>query len=520
MLLLLCVCFFSLLAKHNDATHACVPPLTCIHVLPTQSLSSAVGDSRALRKTSVLDIFGFEFFSVNRFEQFCINYANEKLQQYFVDFVFKLEQAEYVAEGIDWQQVEFKDNRECLSLIEAKPTGVLAILNEACIAPAASDHDFACQAREKLAGIPHFGAPKMPHTSFVIEHYAGQVMYTTDGFVDANRDLLQPALIDLMMSSQSRYVQELFINVESSDPSPHASSSSFSTSYGVGDAHEVGHESRDAHASSRARGGMLRGTRAGPSGRSTIIFKSITTQFRNQLGALVAAIRHTSPHFVRCINPNAQRSPIFFDTMACLEQLRCGGVMDAVHVTRSGFGSRYVYADFIARFHCCAPLAADGCDGSQVQIAAALIRAMGMREDMFRLGSSKMFLRHHVIELLEVRRSELLRQFVARLQCAWRRCCSHRQMKVRLCSHPLVEQCLVPSHQTTCCIPDISLRLFLTTASLVPNLFACGLSCWCVWRGVCMRIEGGLLNQILDRGRVFGVCVCLCQSVFGMSSLE
>jgi hypothetical protein len=93
----------------------------------------------------VLDIFGFEFFAVNRFEQFCINYANEKLQQYFVDFVFKLEQAEYVSEGIDWHQVDFKDNRQCIALIESRPGGVLSILDEACIAPGSTDADFACQ---------------------------------------------------------------------------------------------------------------------------------------------------------------------------------------------------------------------------------------------------------------------------------------------------------------------------------------------------------------------------------------
>jgi myosin-5 len=109
------------------------------------SLSSVSRNSKSVRKTSVLDIFGFEFFSVNRFEQFCINYANEKLQQYFVNFVFKLEQAEYVAEGIDWHQVDFKDNRQCIALLESKPAGVLAILDEACIAPGSSDPDFVCQ---------------------------------------------------------------------------------------------------------------------------------------------------------------------------------------------------------------------------------------------------------------------------------------------------------------------------------------------------------------------------------------
>jgi len=278
------------------------------------------------------------------------------------------------------------------------------------------------QLRDKLVGSPHFKAPKIPHTAFVVQHYAGEVLYTTDGFVDSNRDLLQPALIDLMMSSSSNFVQELF---------SHAVMPQFETNgaqtpaYGAGShsQHKGGRLGPGSAAPRRAGAADSfrdRGDRGGPSGRSTIIFTSVTAQFRNQLGALVTAITNTSPHFVRCINPNAERSAEDFDTMACLEQLRCGGVMDAVHVTRSGFGSRYLYPDFISRFHCCAPKVADECKGSNREIAAALIRAMGMQEQMFRLGASKIFLKHHIIEMLEVRRSELLREYVVRLQSVWR----------------------------------------------------------------------------------------------------
>ena len=176
---------------------------------------------------------------------------------------------------------------------------------------------------------------------------------------------------------------------------------------------------------------MQRAARGGPSGRSTIIFESVTTQFRNQLGALVAAIKQTSPHFVRCINPNNQRCAETFDTLACLEQLRCGGVMDAVHVTRSGFGSRYLYADFISRFHCCAPKAASAAGGrgsgqdvpdTMQDIAATIIQAMGVPTDLFRLGATKLFLRHHVIEMLEVRWSALLRVLCVSLSRALSLC--------------------------------------------------------------------------------------------------
>lgn len=211
--------------------------------------------------------------------------------------------------------------------------------------------------------MPHFSAPKIPHTSFVVRHYAGEVLYNTEGFVDSNRDLLQPALIDLMVSSSSRFVQEIF-----SQPSQFEAHSHGEASSGQGGgAHTQNKGARGgAGAAASRRAGVMDSfrDRGGPSGRSTIIFTSVTAQFRSQLGALVAAIGHTSPHFVRCINPNTERSAEDFDTMACLEQLRCGGVMDAVHVTRSGFGSRYRYPDFIARFHCCAPRAADECDGS------------------------------------------------------------------------------------------------------------------------------------------------------------
>jgi myosin-5 len=222
------------------------------------------------------------------------------------------------------------------------------------------------------------------------------VLYSTEGFVDSNRDLLQPAIVDLMSASSSPFVKELFTAFEDS-PShlPHT-------------------RTVVAHPQPTRWGGIgnaQRAARGAPSGRSTIIFESVTTQFRNQLGALVAAITQTSPHFVRCINPNNQRCPETFDTLSCLEQLRCGGVMDAVHVTRSGFGSRYLYADFISRFHCCAPKAARDADGrgAEQEIAATIISAMGVSADLFRLGTTKLFLRHHVIEMLEVRPSQLRR---------------------------------------------------------------------------------------------------------------
>ena len=240
------------------------------------------------------------------------------------------------------------------------------------------------QVREKLAFRPHFAAPKMPHTSFIVQHYAGEVLYSTDGFVDSNRDILQPALIDLMLSSTSAFVQALFTDFGETDSQAHSQPAECGDRVAPGKRGVL--QRAAALNSARTVGGKGRG---GPSGRSTIIFTSVTSQFRSQLGALVSAISLTSPHFVRCINPNTRRSPTDFDTMSCLEQLRCGGVMDAVHVTRSGFGSRYLYPDFIARFHCCAPKAVDAGDGSPPQRAAALIRAMGLREDIFQLGKTR-----------------------------------------------------------------------------------------------------------------------------------
>ncbi|EKX36969.1 hypothetical protein GUITHDRAFT_165588 [Guillardia theta CCMP2712] len=340
--------------------------------------------ARRTLKTSVLDIFGFEFFDVNRFEQFCINYANEKLQQYFVEFVFKLEQAEYIAEGIDWQQVGFSDNRASIELIEAKPNGILAILNEECILPSGgSDQDFARKVREKCEASSCFFAPKLQTDSFTVKHYAGEVNYSSEGFVDANRDLLQPALLDTMIQSGSSFIRNLFDNPL------------FDINNRRDEKSSQEQDRRGRQQPGRAGAGAGAG---GQPRRSTLIFTSVSTQFRQQLVSLVSAISKTSPHFIRCINPNNVRSPALFDTFACLEQLRCGGVMDAVHVTRSGFGSRYPYHDFLERFQCCIKETR----GQTVQEkASAIMTAMGMNANMFRLGRTKMFLRHHVIELLE-----------------------------------------------------------------------------------------------------------------------
>jgi myosin V len=162
------------------------------------NISLQAGKRRTSRSISILDIYGFESFTRNSFEQFCINYANERLQQHFNRHLFKLEQEEYVEDGIDWAKVEFEDNQDCLNLFEKKPLGLLSLLDEESTFPNATDLSFAIKLKQHLDSNPCFKGAR--GKAFTVSHYAGEVMYDTSGFLEKNRDLLHVDLIQLLAS--------------------------------------------------------------------------------------------------------------------------------------------------------------------------------------------------------------------------------------------------------------------------------------------------------------------------------
>jgi myosin-5 len=269
----------------------------------------------------VLDIFGFESFQTNSFEQLCINYCNEALQQQFNAFVLKNEQAEYEREGIDWSFIEFPENQDVIDLIDKRGSGILGILDDQCRAPGTSDKSFALDVYNKCKGQARFSASRKQAATlhFSVRHYAGQVEYDTKGFIEKNQDALPKEATELLQNSYNPFIRVLADILETSAIER---TSATDTPYKM----------------RRADSAI---------GRSTV-----GGQFRRQLRHLRAKIDQMSPHYVRCLKPNDELIPDHFDRAAVAEQLRCGGILEAVRVARAGFSNHYPHEDFLRRYRC------------------------------------------------------------------------------------------------------------------------------------------------------------------------
>mmetsp|Transcript_19546 Transcript_19546/g.25216 ORF Transcript_19546/g.25216 Transcript_19546/m.25216 type:complete len:1148 (+) Transcript_19546:87-3530(+) len=247
----------------------------------------------------LLDIFGFESFVVNRFEQLCINYANEKLQQKFTEDIFRSVQQEYEAEGIELAEIYFDDNTDVLDLIEGR-SGLLALLNEECVRPKGSDFDFVQKALQQNKDSDCLITNKMDRMSFGVHHYAGKVMYDADKFVSSNQDLLPIDLGDLCMKSANFII--------SADMEKKAAETS-------------------------GRGAPKRG-------KSNLVGATVWGKYKTQLMSLMNNLRKTSSRYIRCIKPNMKKVPILMEHIPTVEQLRCAGVVAAVTLSRSAFPNR------------------------------------------------------------------------------------------------------------------------------------------------------------------------------------
>ncbi|KAG2498422.1 hypothetical protein HYH03_003680 [Edaphochlamys debaryana] len=277
--------------------------------------SAANGAGRRHLSIGLLDIYGFESFEINDLEQLCINLTNEKLQQHFNTHVFKWEQAEYEREGVDWSYISFRDNADVLELLEGK-LGVMDLLDEACRFPKATAEDLANKygSGSALGASSRFARLKRPANAFSIEHYAGSVTYSTSNFLDKNRDYVVAEHQALM----SRSSQPLVLELWAPEPAP-------------------------ASGSNGAPNGK------GPS-QSQFQFRSVSSQCRKQLAELMGALAALQPHYVRCIKPNPANAAGEFAPTYSLQQLRCGGVMEAVRIACAGFAYRRPYASFLDHF--------------------------------------------------------------------------------------------------------------------------------------------------------------------------
>ncbi|XP_075302633.1 unconventional myosin-Vb isoform X2 [Opisthocomus hoazin] len=336
----------------------------------------------------VLDIYGFETFEVNSFEQFCINYANEKLQQQFNSHVFKLEQEEYIKEGIPWTLIDFYDNQPCIDLIEAK-LGILDLLDEECKVPKGTDQNWAQKLYDRHTGSQHFQKPRMSNTSFVVLHFADKVEYQSEGFLEKNRDTVYEEQINILKASKYQMVADLFRDEKDAAPT---------TSVGKG--------------TSKI---SVRSARLAIKAANKEHKKTVGRQFRNSLHLLMETLNTTTPHYVRCIKPNDEKLPFKFDPKRAVQQLRACGVLETIRISAAGFPSRWSYHDFFNRYRVLMKKR-DLSKNDKKQICQTLLEDLIKDPDKFQFGRTKIFFRAGQVAYLEKLRADKFRAATIMIQ--------------------------------------------------------------------------------------------------------
>ncbi|XP_063208215.1 myosin heavy chain, skeletal muscle, adult-like [Chroicocephalus ridibundus] len=337
----------------------------------------------------VLDIAGFEIFDFNSFEQLCINFTNEKLQQFFNHHMFVLEQEEYKKEGIEWEFIDFgMDLAACIELIE-KPMGIFSILEEECMFPKATDTSFKNKLYDQHLGKSNnFQKPKpakgKAEAHFSLVHYAGTVDYNISGWLEKNKDPLNETVIGLYQKSSVKTLALLFAN------------------YG-------------GEAEAGGGGGKKGGKKKGSS------FQTVSALFRENLNKLMTNLRSTHPHFVRCIIPNETKTPGAMEHELVLHQLRCNGVLEGIRICRKGFPSRVLYADFKQRYRVLnASAIPDGQFMDSKKASEKLLGSIDVDHTQYRFGHTKVFFKAGLIGLLEEMRDEKLAEIMTMTQARCR----------------------------------------------------------------------------------------------------
>ncbi|KNC48060.1 uncharacterized protein AMSG_04291 [Thecamonas trahens ATCC 50062] len=333
----------------------------------------------------VLDISGFEIFEVNSFEQLCINYTNEKLQQFFNNHMFKLEQEEYMREQIEWDMIDFGlDLEPTIALIEqtTNPFGILSILDEQCSFPKASDETFV----DKLAELhadkhPKFELPKFSKTKFTIKHYAGNVEYDVEDWLEKNRDKLDDPIAVVMQDSTDNSISALF-----DDLNP----------------------PREGVALKAGRGSKK------------VSRPYISQAHKTQLFSLMSTLRSTTPHFIRCIKPNEEKRPGHIDAHMVLDQLRCNGVLEGIRICRKGFPNRLQFSEFRDRYKILAPGKVPDSMMDSKKACTIIVEHVGIDASQYRVGVSKIFFKAGRLAELEELRDDILSRMLTKLQAVIR----------------------------------------------------------------------------------------------------
>ncbi|XP_072298539.1 myosin-10 isoform X2 [Eucyclogobius newberryi] len=342
----------------------------------------------------ILDIAGFEIFELNSFEQMCINYTNEKLQQLFNHTMFVLEQEEYQREGIEWSFIDFGlDLQPCIELIEKpnNPPGILALLDEECWFPKATDKTFVDKVLQEQGTHSKFQKPRQlkDKADFCIIHYAGKVDYKADEWLMKNMDPLNDNVATLLHQSTDKFVAELWKDVDRI----------------VGLDQVAGMNETAFGAAYKTKKGM---------------FRTVGQLYKEQLSKLMATLRNTNPNFVRCIIPNHEKRAGKLDPHLVLDQLRCNGVLEGIRICRQGFPNRIVFQEFRQRYEILTPNAIPKGFMDGKQACERMIRALELDCNLFRIGQSKIFFRAGVLAHLEEERDLKITDIIIYFQAACR----------------------------------------------------------------------------------------------------
>ncbi|EDV95387.1 GH17916 [Drosophila grimshawi] len=342
------------------------------------------GGTHDAHRISILDIFGFEDLAENSFEQLCINYANENLQLYFNKHVFKLEQAEYARERLEWTPLAWDDNLPVIHLLAKKPVGICHLLDDESNFPRATDLSFLEKCHYNHALSELYARPRIGAQEFGVTHYAGQVWYCVDGFLDKNRDALRGDVLELLATSRLPLVSELTKQLRAQ---------------------------RDA-------GKTLP---KGSNGRFVTMkprTPTVAARFADSLQQLLQSMGRCHPWFVRCIKPNQEKQPLRMDMPCVLQQLRYLGMLDTIQIRQRGYPVRLRFQHFVERYrHLLSSPLARGTPYRE--LCRLLLEAMprtGVEGPDYQLGATRVFLREALHRALESGRTERLRQAAVHIQ--------------------------------------------------------------------------------------------------------
>merc|ERR1711887_336203 len=352
----------------------------------------------------VLDIAGFEIFGFNTFEQLCINFTNEKLQQFFNHHMFVLEQEEYKREGIEWVMIDFgMDLAACIELIE-KPLGIFSILEEECMFPKATDKSYKEKLYQNHLGkATNFGKPSAKSkgqrdADFELYHYAGTVGYNVNAWLEKNKDPLNVSVVELYKKSTNNLMTVIWADYKSME--------------------EIVEEEKKSGKKKKGKGAS---------------FMTVSALHRESLNKLMINLKSTCPHFVRCIIPNELKKPGYMENHLVLHQLRCNGALEGIRICRKGFPNRIPYADFKQRYRILNPSAIpEGQFFDNKKASEKLLGSVDVDHDKYRFGHTKVFFKAGFLGTLEEMRDDRLSSIFIGVQAAIRVCLEKTQFVRRL----------------------------------------------------------------------------------------